>query len=152
MSEKFSLKEIYDFNVSEYDLKFYEKDIKSSYVLEIASKKYLINYDFSINDILNSNYVAYTDYSNVFILSVETGEVVFMSGLNGSFVAVDSFEFDILVISDFSVFLINKERLFPWGYKSIYDWIINYKKTSNDYEILLELATEESITMKLNIE
>ncbi len=146
---KYSLKNLLSStNSMDYDLLFFCKEIDSKYLLEIANKKYLINYDYDVMDFSEQGVVCINLSDRIAFVSIIDGGLVFYSGLRESLIGVEALENDFLVVSDMSLFFVNKKYFFPWGYKTFPDSLVTYKLLNN-LEIDLEYATDGKKILKL---
>lgn len=146
IKNKDSLDENYSYIFDVNDL--YKNE--SYYELVIDNKKYYFsNYSqdfcFEKDKILIINM-----WNNIAVFSLENGEMLFYSGLSGLFVGVEELKMDFLIITDNTLFLIDKRYFYPWGFKTFTDHIQDYKLYRDDYNITLNFAVEDETTIKLN--
>jgi len=137
-------------NLDNFNTMFYSPNIDSCWMIKIIDKMYLINYDYDVIEFSENNSLFLNLSNNVAIISLKTGNIKYYSGLQETFVGVELLEYDFLIVTDTSFFLINKEYYYPWGYKSISDNILDYNLSKENYEITLNLAVDGELVEKLN--
>jgi hypothetical protein len=137
----------------DYNLIFHENDLEEEmdcYELLTNQKKYcFIGFPekCSFND---DKVIAINMWNHIAFFSGFDGDLLYYTGLKETFVGLESLKNDYLIISDNSLFLINKEGFYPWGFKAIPDTIVGYNMTENDYEIRLKLDIDSELIEKLN--
>ena len=137
----YQIEKINEIDDNQIDDRFFCKEIDSSYLLTVSDKKYLINYEFDVIEVVKSELICINNWSHIALLSLSTGDIVYLSGLRNSFLGVIALERDIVILSDTELFLLNKDRYFPYQFKSFTDNIIDYE-IINDGNLKILMATE----------
>ncbi|WP_445455836.1 hypothetical protein [Flavobacterium sp. HNIBRBA15423] len=136
-----------------YDVFFNKKKIEieaDNYELLIKHKKYCFIGYSEVYDFEEDKVIAVNMWDCIIFFSTIDGEILYYSGLKETFVGLESLESDYLVITDNSLFLINKKECYPWGFKIVTDSIIDYHLKKDQYEIILKLDTDTEQIVKLN--
>lgn len=138
---------------NKYDYIFIDNHDQENYIeLSIAGKYYLFSTSDTIIPFKNDKVIIVHTWIQIVFISLNDGNLLYYSGLKDSFVDAESLKYDYLIITDMSLFLINKYSFYPWAYKYFGDYIVNYELSKADYKIKLYLATEDNVSVKLNFE
>ncbi|MFK7051009.1 hypothetical protein FLACOL_00093 [Flavobacterium columnare] len=137
-----------DFN--DFNKIFFSKDIDSVYKLKIKDFKYLINYEDDLIPFLEDEVLFINNSNSIGIISLSNGQILFFSGLFDSFVGVESLDTYFLVITDTTIFKINKFSFFVFDFNSLSDVILDYKISQEKKEITI-VFVEEDMRENLNI-
>jgi hypothetical protein len=135
-----------------YDAVFGERESDDCVFNElvICDKKYCFMGYSEDHFLKNTGTVLVNMWNYIVMFSINEGKILFYCGLNDSFVGVEELEMDFLITTDSTLFLINKNYFYPWGFKSFTDHIQDYVLHKDDYTITLKFAVEDDMTVKLN--
>ncbi|WP_111308322.1 hypothetical protein [Confluentibacter sediminis] len=134
-----------------YDFLFLNNSKQDDYhLLSINDKKYLFEGYSSAIPFEKDGVVVVNMWWMIVIFSLVDGKLLYSSGLNESFVGIESLDSDYLVVTDVSLFMINKASFYPWGYKTFIDHVQDYELLKEDYDVKLYFETEEDVFVKLN--
>ena len=144
----YKIEQIHEIVDTQIDSRFFCKEIDSSYLLTVAGKKYLINYEFDVREDIPDEVICINNWTYIALISVTTGEIVYLSGLRTSFVGITALQRDIIIICDTELFLVNRKNYFPWLFKFFTDDIIDYE-VIDEKNILIVTATEGEKTINV---
>ncbi|WP_375605469.1 hypothetical protein [Flavobacterium davisii] len=125
---------------------FEEKDLDKNetyYELVLSGKKYCFSnfcqdFYFEADKILIINM-----WNKIVIFSIENGEILFYSGLFDAFVGVERLKDSFVVVTDTTIFKINKTYFFVYDFNSIQHNILDFQISDSLEEIIIKFVDEE---------
>lgn len=120
-----------------------------NFVLVINKIKYPVFDKFNIKEFKEDNVICINYWTNVAFIDGKSGELLLYTGLDDSFVGVESLKFNYLIISDTAMIMFNKDSFYPNYYAKLTDYVLDYELLS-DNEIKLKFAVEDELVYNFN--
>ncbi|WP_281323441.1 hypothetical protein [Flavobacterium aestivum] len=131
---------------SKYTFIFNEIDIERIKVyneLSIKNKIYCFIGDYNSHNLETDKAVAVNMWNRLVLFSIDNGDLLYYSGFYDSFVGIESLSNFFLVVTDSTIFKINKENFYPYGFTQFPYNICDYELSNSLGEIKIKFVEEE---------